>query len=126
MTAATTTTARTVLRVDAALDTAIALLGITAAVGLLGGAPPWLAPPVLLVLAVVLLGFAAALLWLARRPDAGLLRALGIGNGLCALAVLVWAVIGAPEHLALRIAALVVALALGAVAAAQLAVARRF
>jgi hypothetical protein len=122
---APTTTARTVLRLDAALDTAIALLAVAAAAGLLGAAPPWLPPPVLLALAVVLLGFAAALLWLARRPDAGALRGLGVGNGVCALAALAWAVIGAPEHLALRIAALVVALALAAVATAQLAVARR-
>ena len=122
---APTTTARTVLRVDAALDTAIAVLCAGAAAGLLGGAPPWPAPPVLLVLAVVLLGFAAALLWLARRPDAGVLRALGIGNAVCAVAALVWAALGAPELLPLRIAALVVAAALGAVAAAQLTVARR-
>jgi hypothetical protein len=122
---APTATARTVLRADAALDTAIALLSAAAAGGVLGSAPPWLAPPVLLVLAAVLLGFAVALLWLARRPDAGALRGLGIGNGVCALAALAWAVIGAPEHLALRIATLVVALALGAVATAQLTVARR-
>jgi hypothetical protein len=125
MTAPARTAARTVLRIDAALDTAIALLCAAAAAGLLGDAPPWLAPPVLLALAAVLVGFAIALLWLARHPTAGVLPALGIGNGLCALAALAWAVLGAPEHLPLRIAALVVALALGGVAAAQLAAVRR-
>jgi hypothetical protein len=125
MTAPAPTAARTVLRIDAALDTAIALLCVAAAAGLLGAAPPWLAPPVLLVLAAVLVGFAAALLALALRPTAAVLRVLGVGNGLCAVAALAWAVLGAPEHLPLRIAALAVALALGAVATAQLASARR-
>jgi hypothetical protein len=125
MTAPAPTAARTVLRLDAGLDTTIAVLCALAAAGALGAAPPWLAPPVLLVAAVVLLVLAAGLLWLARRPDAAVLRALGIGNGVSALAVLVWAALGAPEHLTLRIIALVVALALGAVAAAQLGTARR-
>jgi hypothetical protein len=118
-------TARTVLRTDAALDTAVALLCLAGAAGVLGGAPAWLGPPVLVVLAVVLAALAAGLLRLARRPVAVVLLALGAGNAGSALACAAWGVLGDPAHLPLRAAAGAVAVALAAVAAAQLAAGRR-
>lgn len=118
-------TARTVLRTDAALDTAVALLCLAGAAGVLGDAPPWLGPPVLVAVAVVLVALAAGLLRLARRPTAAALLALGVGNAGSAVACAAWGAFGDPVHLPLRTAAVVVAVALAAVAAAQLAAARR-
>lgn len=122
---AATRSARTVLRTDAALDTCVALLCLAGATGVLGGAPPWLGPPVLVAVAVVLVALAGGLLRLARRPVAVALLALGVGNAGSALACAVWGVLGDPTYLPLRTAAVAVAVALAAVAAAQLAVARR-
>jgi hypothetical protein len=116
--------ARTVLLVDAGLDTAIAVVCVVAASGSLGERPAWLGPPVLLVLAVVLLGLAAGLLWLARRPEAPALWALAAGNGVSAVVVALWALLGGPAP-GLLVVAVLVASGLAVVAAAQAGVARR-
>jgi hypothetical protein len=70
-------------------------------------------------------GFAALLLWLATRPDAVALTVLGGGNGVCAVILLGWAVVEGSTGPALRVLTAVAALALAAVAAAQLRIARR-
>jgi hypothetical protein len=126
MTQAARTAAR-VLRVDAGLDGAIALLFVV-----LAATPPtddwarpvWLAAPILLVTAAVPAALAAGLLVLSRRPDEGVLRSLGAGNGASALAVALWAVIDAGFGPALRAVLLIVAALLAAIATAQIRVAR--
>lgn len=110
------------LQVDAGLDAAIALLFVVLAVtpAVAGWARPvWLAAPILLVAAAVLAVLAAGLLVLSRRPDKGVLQALGAGNGVGALAVAIWAVLDAAFGPALRAVLLIVAAGLAGIAVAQ-------
>jgi hypothetical protein len=118
--------AKPVLLVDAGLDTTLAVLCVLLATALSGWArPDWLGPTVLLVLAAVLIALAAGLLWLARRPDAVALRALGVGNGGSAVVLLVWGLSDGAVGTELRVLVVLAAVALAAVAAAQLVAARR-
>ena len=120
--------ARAVLRTDAVLDSAIAALCLALATGALGedawARPSWLGWPVLLAIAVVLLVLAALLLVLARRPDALALRVLGAANAVSALVVLLWAALADSAGPALRLAAVVIAIALATVATAQIHLSR--
>ena len=123
-----TRSARTVLWADAGLDTTIALLCVLVTMTADGGAwarPGWLGPTVLLVLAAVLVGLAVLLLFLAKRPDAIALMALGAGNGVSGVVVLAWALLDASAGSALRAAAAVVGFALVRVAAVLFVLARR-
>jgi hypothetical protein len=127
MTQAVRTGAR-VLRVDAGLDGAIALLFVVlAATPAAGGwaRPVWLSAPILLVAAAVLAALAAGVLVLSRQPAAGVLRSLGAGNGVSALAVTIWAVLDAALGPALRAVLLIVAAVLAAIAVAQVRASRR-
>jgi cobalamin synthase len=124
---ASTRSAARVLQVDAGLDGAIAVLFLVlAATGPVGAwaRPDWLAGPALLCAAAVLVVFAAGLLVLARRPDAQALRAFGVGNGVTAVVIAIWAVLDPAVGFALRPVLLVVAAALAAVAVAQVRTAR--
>jgi hypothetical protein len=121
------TQAARVLRVDAGLDGAIALLLVVLAATSPAdgwGRPGWLAAPILLGAAAALAALAAGLLVLSRRPDEGVLRALGAGNGVSAAAVAVWAVFDAAFGPALRAVLLVVAVLLAAIAVAQIRASR--
>jgi hypothetical protein len=123
-----TRSAARLLQVDAALDAAIAVLCLVLAATPRAGSwarPAWLAEPVLLAAAAVLVVLAAGLLVLARQPDQMVLWALGTGNGVCAAAVVIWVLLDNPAlGPALRAALLAVAALLAAVAAAQLHAAR--
>lgn len=127
MTQAARTGAR-VLRVDAGLDGAIALLFVVLAATPPADAwarPVWLSAPFLLVAAAVLGALAGGLLVLSRQPDAGVLRSLGAGNGVSALAVAIWAVLEPAFGPALRAVLLIVAALLAAIAVAQVRASRR-
>jgi hypothetical protein len=124
-----TRSAARLLRVDAGLDTAIALLCLILVGMPRAGSwarPAWLTEPVLLAAAAVLAVFAGGLLVLARQPDQMVLCALGGGNGVCAASVALWVFLDNPAlGPALQAALLAAAAMLAAVAAAQIRAARR-
>jgi hypothetical protein len=116
-----------VLRIDAGLDSAIAVLLLVTAFVPAAGAwarPAWLGAPVLLVAAAVLMAMAAGLLVLARQPSAAALRALGYGNGISGLALAGWAEVSDSFGGALRTALIVAAIGLAIVGVTQLRAAR--
>ena len=130
MTTATTTPGlRVLLRVDAALETALAVACAVLAFGLLGTdrwrLPPWLGTPALIVIAVVLLLAAVVLWWLAGRPDSDTVRAVAIANGVTTVVILAWALAGLGTGVEMRVLLAATAVLLGALAATQYAHAQR-
>lgn len=120
---------RWLLRLDAGLETVLALLCVVLAYGLLGTdrwlLPSWLSVPLLLVVAVVLLLVAVALWWIAGRPDRGTVRAIAVANAVTALVFVAWAIAGLGAGTALRLVLAVSAVLLGALAAVEYARAPR-
>ena len=116
-------TIRLLLRLDAALETVLALLCVALAYGLLGTdrwlLPSWLSVPLLFVVAVVLLLVAVALWWIARRPERATVRAVAVANAITALIFLAWAITGLGAGTALRTTLAVSAILLAALATAQ-------
>src|SRR5438445_135822 len=118
---------RTVLRLDATFEALLAALCLAWAFHLFGmgdwARPSWLGSPVLIGVAVILLGAAAGLWLLADRAEPAALRVVAIANGVTALAALTWAILGTGGPL--RIVLAVVVVALGLLAPTQLHLARR-
>jgi multisubunit Na+/H+ antiporter MnhF subunit len=120
---------RVLLRLDAGLETVLAVTCALLAYGLLGtdrwSLPPWLSAPLLTAAAAVLLVAAVALWWLAGRPGPGVVRAVAIANAVTTVAFVVWAIAGWGAGSQLRILAAMAAVLLGALATVQYARATR-
>lgn len=78
----------------------------------------------LVVLVILLVGVAGVLARLATRPEPDVLRAVAIGNIVTLVVAVAWAVAGLGAGPELRVVLVVVAVALGALAAVQLRAAR--
>ncbi len=110
-----------ILRVDALLELIFAVLCLITAAAVPGTAlPAWFGPPILIVLAVVLLGAGGLLLWLSRTPSVPVLRAVGIGNATTALVIMLLALLAPSPTLGLRIVLLAGAVIIAGLAALQL------
>jgi hypothetical protein len=115
-----------ILRVDALLELIFAVLClITAAVVPVTALPTWFGPPILIVLAVILLAAGGLLLWLARTPTASVLRGVGIGNTATALVIILLALLAPSPTLGLRLVLVVCAVIIGGLGALQLRLAAR-
>src|ERR1044072_227480 len=92
-----------ILRVDALLEVIFAALCLIAAAAVPDNAlPAWCGPPILIVLAVVLLGAGGLLLWFSRTPSVPVLRAVGIGNAATALVIILLALLAPSPTVGLR------------------------
>ena len=119
---------RAVLRVDAGVEALLAMICLVLALRLAGTdewvLPSWLGTPALVAVAVVLVGAAAGLCWMAGRAAPGAVRGVGIGNALTAVACLIWAVLGLGAGTELRVLVSLTAVALAALSATQFFVVR--
>jgi hypothetical protein len=114
-----------VLRLDAAMELLLAAGCLAVAVLAAPVAlPAWFAPPVALVVAVVLVIAAVVLHLLARRPDPAVLRAVGLANAATAAVVLLVALLGLGAGVGLRIGLAAAAIVVAGLAVRQLAIVR--
>ncbi|GAA1674993.1 hypothetical protein GCM10009765_25370 [Fodinicola feengrottensis] len=120
---------RTLLRLDAALETVLAAASLMLAYRLLGTdrwtLPGWLGSPALVAFALVLLVVAVALGWLSVRPEAPVVRMIALANGMTAAIMLVWGLAGLGAGGQFRTLLAVAGLLLAVLAGAQFFVAQR-
>jgi hypothetical protein len=114
-----------VLRLDAAMELLLAVGCVAVAVLPDPSTLPWWFSRPLAVTAAILLVIAAlALLWLARRPDPVLLRAVAVANAMTAVVALLAAALGLGADAGLRIGLTVAAIGIAGLAGVELAIVR--